>query len=109
MAEVKRNLASAIKIVKAGNRIILDEEGSYIEDKTTGRQIKMRLGNGEFEFDLWVPKAGARKDEKVEVPKKPKKVTFKGVNKFEALREDMEVDSDDEGDNMLQMVFMGQV
>ena len=56
-----------------------------------------------------MPKAGVRKDEGNEAAKKPKKVTFKSKNKFEALREDMEVDSDDEGDNMLQMVFMGQV
>ncbi len=37
-AEVKRNLASAMKIIKAGNRIVLDEAGSYIEDKQTGRK-----------------------------------------------------------------------
>ena len=42
VAEVTRNLASAMRIVKAGNRIVLDETGSYIEDKTTGRQIKIR-------------------------------------------------------------------
>ena len=38
VAEVKRNLASAMKIMKAGNRIVLDEAGSYIEDKQTGRK-----------------------------------------------------------------------
>ena len=107
IAEVKRNLASAIKIVKAGNRIVLDDEGSYIEDKKSGRQIKIKMGEGEFEFDLWVPKAGAQKEEGI--AKKKKKVSFENKNKFEALQE-MEVDSEeDDGDNMLQMVFMRQV
>ena len=32
IAEVKRSLASTIRIVKAGNIIVLDDEGSYIED-----------------------------------------------------------------------------
>ena len=107
IAEVRRNLASAIKIVKAGNRIVLDDEGSFIEDKKTGRQIKIKMGEGEFEFDIWVPKVGSQKEE--EVATKKKKVSFENKNKFEALQE-MEVDSDDnEGDNMLQMVFMRQV
>ena len=112
IAEVKRNLASAIKIVKAGNRIVLDDEGSFIEDKKTGRQIKVKLGEaGEFEFDLWVPKAGAQKSEgnKSEGNKGNKKVKFEHKNKFKELEEDMEVDSEEDGDNMLQMVFMRQV
>jgi len=69
VAEVKRNLASAMRIVKAGNKIVLDESGSYIEDKNTGRQIKIRTNNGEFEFNIWVPK----KKEEVEAKKASKK------------------------------------
>ena len=66
------------------------------------------MGEGEFEFDLWVPKAGAQKEEEG-IAKKKKKVSFEHKNKFEALQE-MEVDSEeDDGDNMLQMVFMRQV
>ena len=112
IAEVKRNLASAIKIVKAGNRIVLDDEGSFIEDKKTGRQIKVKMGEaGEFEFDLWVPKAGALKNSEVDTTKKgKKKVSFEHKNKFGELANEMEVDNDEEeGDNMLQMVFMRQV
>ena len=33
VAEVRSNLAAAVKIVGAGNRIVLDEDGSYIQDK----------------------------------------------------------------------------
>ena len=46
VAEVKRNLASAMRIMKAGNRIVLDDEGSYIEDKVSGRKIKIRTEQG---------------------------------------------------------------
>ena len=50
-----------MNIINAGSRIILDEAGSYIEDKKSGRQIKIKMGESELEFDLWVPKAGAQK------------------------------------------------
>jgi hypothetical protein len=96
VAEVKRNLASAMRIMKAGNRIVLDDEGSYIEDKATGRKIKIRTEQGEFEFEIWVPKA---KDANLPV-KKDKKTKSNG-NRFQALA-DMDVDSD--SDNMLEMV-----
>ena len=49
--------------MKAGNRIVLDEEGSFIEDKKTGRQIKMRMENGDFEFDIWVPRPKSKIEE----------------------------------------------
>ena len=101
VAEVKRNLASAMKIMKAGNRIVLDEQGSYIEQKTTGKQIKIRTDRDEFEFEIWVPKAKSG-DEPV---KGKKKVNFEDKNQFQALS--MDVDSD--GDAMLEMVFTRQV
>ena len=101
VAEVKRNLASAMRIVKAGNRIVLDETGSYIEDKTTGRQIKIRADNGEFEFDIWVPK----KKEVEERKKNPKKSTIQTSNRFK----EFETDDDDDDDAMLEAVFIRQV
>ena len=61
VGEVRRNLASAIKILKGGNRIVLDEDGSFIEDKTTGRQYKVNMEGGEFEFDLWDSQSGGQK------------------------------------------------
>ena len=103
VAEVKRNLAGAMRIMKSGNRIVLDDDGSFIEDKKTGRQINMRMENGEFEFDLWIPKPKSKMEEGV---KDRKKVRFEDKNRFQALSQ-MDVDSD--GDHMLEMVFMGQV
>ena len=74
-----------------------------MKTKKTGRQIKMRMENGEFEFDIWVPKP---KDKMGKAVKSKKKVKFEGDNRFQALSE-MEVDSD--GDHMLEMVFMRPV
>ena len=58
---------------------------------------------GEFEFDLWVPRAGVRRNE-TELAKKENGNTKKSVklkNKFEAFNE-MEVDSvDDDGDALI--------
>ena len=57
VADVKRNLASIIKIVDDGNQVVLDSDGSYIKDKKTGRQINMRReDDGLYEFDLWIQK-----------------------------------------------------
>ena len=54
-----------------------------------------------------VPTAGALKDSKVNPPTKTKKhVSFTHKNKFEELENGMEVDNEEEeGYNMLQMVF----
>ena len=102
VAEVKRNLASAMKIMKAGNRIVLDDQGSYIEQKSSGKQIKIRTDRDEFEFEIWVPKAKSGE----EPVKGKKKVSFESKNQFQALS-NMEVDSD--SDAMLEMVFTRQV
>ena len=39
VTEVNKALLSVSRIVQAGNRVVFDEEGSYIEDKTTGEWI----------------------------------------------------------------------
>ena len=108
VAEVKRNLASAMRIVNAGNRIVLDDEGSYIEDKKSGRKIKVKMEKGEFEFEIWVPKPKSTIAE--EPLKKKKKTDFKNQkgNKFQALQMDVE-ESEDDDDAMLDMVFMRPV
>ena len=55
VAEVRSNLAGGMRIVQAENRIILDSDGSYIENKRTGHKIHIRHEDGCFMFDLWVP------------------------------------------------------
>ena len=46
IGEVKSNLAVGMRIVQAGNRIILDEGGSFIENQATGDLIAIRHEGG---------------------------------------------------------------
>ena len=55
VADVKKTLASAYQIVQAGNKIVLDNDYSYIVSKVTGEKTVIEVNNGEFQFDLWVP------------------------------------------------------
>ena len=100
VADVRSNLASAYRMCQAGNRVILDEDGSFIENKKTGKRIKVKMEKGAFEFELWVKKA----TEKNKEGNNKKKVTLN--NKFEPLGND---DEDmDEDVQMLDMVFRRQ-
>ena len=59
VAKVSKFLASIGKMVKAGNKIVMDENDSYIQNKKTGLRTPMRLENNVFVFDLWVEKDSA--------------------------------------------------
>ena len=56
VTEVNKALLSVSRIVKAGNRVVFDEDGSYIEDKSTGEWIDLRERNGLYHLTMWVPK-----------------------------------------------------
>ncbi len=42
---------------ECGNRVMLDGEASYIENKTTGKKTKIHLEGGQHVFYMWVKKA----------------------------------------------------
>ena len=52
VADVGKPLAAAGKVVEAGNRVILDEGGSYIENKATGEKMPLRKEKGVYVFDV---------------------------------------------------------
>ena len=54
VAGVQRPLASAAKVVGAGNRIVMgpDDEGSFIENMKTGERMKLRIERGTYVFDV---------------------------------------------------------
>ncbi len=52
-------MASAMAVVKADNRVILDQGGSYVEDKLTKERIKLSDVGGAFVFEI-EPGHGAR-------------------------------------------------
>ena len=51
-AGVTKPLASAAKVVEAGNRVVLSPEASYIENVQTGEKVNLRREKGVFVFDV---------------------------------------------------------
>ena len=51
---VNKTLMSVSKIAKAGNRVVFDDDGSYIEDKHTGERIWMEQIGGMYSVKMWV-------------------------------------------------------
>ncbi len=52
VADAKKPLASAAKMVKNGNRVILDDEGSLIVNKATGERVEVNVEGETFAFDV---------------------------------------------------------
>ena len=51
-ADVRKPLASAVKMVKAKNRVILDEAGSLVQNKEAGEYMEVRIEDEAFVFDI---------------------------------------------------------
>ena len=57
VAGVSKALGAVSRLVGAGNRVVLDDPntvGSFIENKTTGKQTPLRQHNGVYYLDVWV-------------------------------------------------------
>jgi len=52
VAKVSKPLAAAGKVVDAGNRVVLDQHGSYIEHVETGERLHLRKERGVYVFDV---------------------------------------------------------
>ena len=52
VADVRKPLASAVKMVRAGNRIVFDDEGSYVESKSTGERMRVDVKDETFVFNV---------------------------------------------------------
>lgn len=54
VCDVNKGLLSVKKVVAAGNTVVFDESGSYIEDKITKEKMWLREDNGMYMLRLWV-------------------------------------------------------
>jgi hypothetical protein len=54
VCSVNKALLSVSKAVKAGNRVIFDDEGSYIENKVTGEVTWLVEEGGMYALKMWV-------------------------------------------------------
>ena len=52
VADVRKPLASAVKMVKANSRVVLDEKASCIQNKLTGECMEGRIEDETFVFDV---------------------------------------------------------
>ena len=52
IAEVRKPLASAVRMVMAGNRVVLDSDDSYIENRKTGERMKLKVKDGTYVFGV---------------------------------------------------------
>ena len=53
VCNVNKGLLSVMKVVKAGNRVIFDSNGSYIQDKKTGECMTLTEKNGLYMLRMW--------------------------------------------------------
>ena len=53
VTEVHKPLLSVGKMIDAGQRVVFDPQGSYVEDTVTGDRIMMTRRDGVYELKLW--------------------------------------------------------
>ena len=58
VCDVNKALLSVKKVMSAGNKVVFDSAGSYIEDKSSGEKMWMTEEKGMFLLKLWVPRTG---------------------------------------------------
>ncbi len=58
VADVKGALGSVHRICEAGNRVMFDDEGSYVECKKTGTRSVIDKVNGVYYLYIWCKKQG---------------------------------------------------
>ena len=54
--EVNKALLSVKRVVQAGNPVVFDSQGSYVEDTYTGERLPLREEGGMYMLKLWVRK-----------------------------------------------------
>ena len=53
---VNKTLMSVSKVAAQGNRVVFDDEGSYIEDKESGERTWMQQVGGMYMLKMWEPR-----------------------------------------------------
>ena len=54
VCDVNKALLSVKKVVAAGNRVVFEEEGGYIEDRLTGDCMWLEEAGGMYMLSMWV-------------------------------------------------------
>ena len=56
VCEVNKALLSVSKVVNAGNRVVFEAEGSYVQDRTTMEKMYLKEVGGMYMMKMWVKK-----------------------------------------------------
>ena len=56
VCDVNKALLSVKKMVAAGNRVVFDQAGSYIEDTRSGEKMRLVEEDGMYMLTMWVNK-----------------------------------------------------
>ena len=56
VTDVDDALLSVSKVVSAGNRVVFDSDGSYIEHKESGEVTPLVTQGSLYKLNMWVPK-----------------------------------------------------
>ena len=51
-ADFRKPLASAVSVAKAGNPIVVDGGGGYVEKKATGERMKVKVEQNTFVYEV---------------------------------------------------------
>ena len=54
VADVNKSLLSVRRCLQAGNRVVFDAKGSYVEDTTSGERMNLQEKDGMYMLKLWV-------------------------------------------------------
>ena len=55
IADVKKPLGSVRKMCESGNRVVFDEDGSYIEHKASGNRTEIAKEGSVYVVRMWLP------------------------------------------------------
>ena len=59
-ADVQKVLGSVHRMNMGGNRVVLDGDESYMENRKSGKRTPIKYENGQYALYLWVPATGAK-------------------------------------------------
>ena len=57
---MNQTLMSVSKIASKGNRVVFDDDGSYIEEKSTGVRTWMTQVGGMYSLKMWVSRKSTK-------------------------------------------------
>ena len=101
VAGVKSPLGSVMHMIRAGNRLTFDSQGSFMVNKKSGQKLPIHERDGGFEMDLWIKNDGQNAGNGLDhVPNEGVEVR----NRYQELDQEPE-----DNDCEIDMGFMGLV